>query len=214
MKGSFLNCPAGEICVNDEAGSVGMSWWVGEPDAQGIARLVGEADRYVTDNWLAAVHAGDCEVVPRATYGVRAVLVGGDQPEPESGQLEVTTIAKPINGYWADAVGDLDYYCTGDWSDCPNGDPDCPLGESCIEQWSPPNGIINFNDVAATVFAFQQAPGLTLPEVMWVDVHGSDSGVPIFDPPDHVANFADIGFIVAAFEGRPYPFSDPADCPN
>jgi hypothetical protein len=35
-----------------------------------------------------------------------------------------------------------------------------------------------------------------------------------FDPPNYVANFADVQFFVFAFQGLPYPFLDPADCPD
>jgi hypothetical protein len=56
-----------------------------------------------------------------------------------------------------------------------------------------------------------------MPDVSWVDLHGDDTGTPgseRFDPPNYVANFADIQFMTQAFQGLPYPFSDPADCPD
>ena len=173
--------------------------------------LVTEPFRKVSAAWPAVVHVGDCEIVPRAAYGVQAVETNGGA---ESARLEVFTIVRPDVNYWADGVGPLGDYCTGTWAECPNGDPDCPPGESCFEQWPPPEGITNFNDITAAVFAFQQAPGLTLPDVTWVDMHGDGGGSAADDPPNFILNFADIANIVAAFQGRPYPFSDPAQCPN
>ena len=49
---------------------------------------------------------------------------------------------------------------------------------------------------------------------MWVDMHGNDGGDAVADPPNFVPNFSDIAFITLAFQGRPYPFSDPAGCPD
>jgi hypothetical protein len=208
--------PSGENCVNDQAGSVGMTWWVGaeSPLGNGVHLLVSESFRRVSASWPAVVHVGDCEVVPQATYGVRAVNVDSGIVSDE---LLVSTAERPGANYCADCVGPLADYGTGDWAPCPNGDADCQPGESCVEQWAPPDGATNFDDITATVFLFQSVPGLTIPEVMWVDLHGNDSGTPgseMFDPPNYVANFADISAIVLAFQGRPYPFLDPADCPD
>ena len=49
---------------------------------------------------------------------------------------------------------------------------------------------------------------------MDVDLHGNGAGDAVNDPPNGVVNFADIGFMVLAFQGRPYPFSNPAGCPD
>jgi hypothetical protein len=53
-----------------------------------------------------------------------------------------------------------------------------------------------------------------VPDITWVDLHGDNGGDASVDPPQGAANFADISGIVAAFSGRPYPYSDPADCPD
>ena len=131
-------------------------------------------------------------------------------------------------------------FCTGNWAPCgdavcpqppftnvcdfgarmcadgftPCGDVVCLPGESCLEQWPPPDHAANFHDIAATVFTFQQIPGLTVPAVMWVDMHGDAGGNAKENPPNYVANFADIQQIVFAFKSWPYPFNDPADCPD
>jgi len=207
----------GESCVNDLAGSVGRSWWVGpaSPLGNDVHLLVSEPFRKVSADWPAVVHVGDCEVVPQATYAIRAVNTGtGDT----SGKLLVSTIDRPGPRYWADGVGSLAEYCTGSLAPCGGeGDPPCAAGEACIQQWPPPDGVTNFDDVTAALFAFQQAPGLTLPATMWVDLHGNGSGGEggeSFDPPNAVVNFSDMSFMVLAFQGRPYPFHDPADCPD
>jgi len=208
--------PTGETCVNDWSGSVGLSWWVGpeSPRDNAVHLLVSEPFRLVRADWPAVVHVGDCEVVPQAAYGVQAVEVGSGAA---SGELLVSTIARPGGRYWADGVGNLGESCTCTWTPCPNGAIDCPAGESCIRQWAPPDGVTNFDDVTATVFLFQSTSGLIVPHVSWVDMHGNDSGTPgseMFDPPNYAANFSDLQFIILAFQGRPYPFFDPADCPD
>lgn len=207
--------PTEDICVNDRSGSVGMIWWVGPPSPRGndVHLLVSEAFRRedLGSDWPAVVHVADCEVVPRAVYGVRAVDLETDEVTDE---LAIATAARPGGEYWADGVGSLNDYCTGNWAWCPNGDVDCPGGETCLEQWGLPDETTNFDDVTAAVFAFQRAPGLTVPNTMWVDMHGNDGGDAVADPPNFVPNFSDIAFITLAFQGRPYPFSDPAGCPD
>ena len=205
--------PTGQSCINDLSASVGKTWWIGpdSPEGNGVHLLVSEPFRQVSTSWPAVIQVGDCEIVPNATYGVRAANTATGALSDE---LSLATIARPGANYWADGVGPLGDYCTGTWAPCPNGVPDCPSGESCNPQWSPPDGATNFDDVTATVFLFQSAPGRTVPDVTWVDMHGDDGGDAMVDPPNYIANFADIQFIVLAFQGRPYPFLDPADCPD
>ena len=206
----------GQVCTNDQAASIGQIWWVGpeSPQDNDVHLLVTQPFREVSSAWPSVVHVGDCEVVPRATYGIRAVSVdtGG-----VSDELVAATIARPGSNHWADGVSALAKYCTGDWTPCPGGSVDCPPGESCLLQWGPPDGAANFDDVTATVFLFQSLPGLTVPDTRWVDMHGNSTGTPGsegFDPPNYVANFSDIQFMILAFQGRPYPFYDPGDCPD
>ena len=229
----------GETCVNDQAGSVGHSWWIGpeHPSANGVHLLVTEAYRKVSNAWPQVVQASDCEVVPIATFEVRAVSVGSGPPELESDAVEVSTTAKP-NHWWADCVGELGSYCTLSWTPC-TVDGDCALGscywtgwachtdancaggtdvcvggEVCIEIWPPADGFTNFQDVNAAVFTFSGLPTVMPTEVRNLDLHGNDAGNPKVDPPNQVVNFSDIANIVAAFEGRPYPYTDPVECPD
>ena len=237
--------PTGETCINDLPGSVGMTWWVGceSPLGNGVHLLVSEPFRKVSNAWPAEVHAGDCEVVPNAVYGVRAVDV---DTLDESDELEVDTTERPVLGSndarWGDGVRALRDYCTGNWAPCgadygaciagvcdPGNtsipdtaicvlgqcvDAPCPIGEACIQQWGLPDRVMNFDEITAMVFKFQSLPGKTVPDVRWVDLHGDDGGDANVDPPNFVINFSDIGFAVFAFQGRPYPWSDPADCPD
>ena len=205
----------GATCVNDHADSIGRTWWVGPEHptlANDVHLLVSEVGRKVSTDWPVVVYVADCEIVPVATYGLRATLVGSGPPERESDELRVSTIDKP-DGWWADCVGQLALYCTGNWAAC-TVDGDCPFGETCLEQWPPPDGFINFHDVTAAMFTFSGLPAVTTTGISNVDLHGNEGGDAGVDPPNYVVNFADIANIVGAFQGRPYPYSDPGDCPE
>jgi len=207
--------PSGEVCVNDHARSIGRRWWVGPASRLGndVHLLVSDAaSRRVSDAWPVVVHVGDCEIVPQAVYGVSSVDV---DTGAESGWLEIATAGKPADAYWADAVGPLGFYCGGFacGPPCdPTGDP-CPDEQPCLPDWPAADGVTDFDDIIAAVFVFERRPGRPAPELTRVDLHGDDDGSPAVDPPNYVINFADIQFIVLAFEQRPYPFSDPGDCP-
>ena len=98
------------------------------------------------------------------------------------------------------------------FADCPLPDEFC--GGACLEQWPPPDGMINFQDVTAAVLTFSLLPGLTITDVENLDLHGDAGGEPDWNPPNYVVNFADIANMVLAFQGRPYPYRAPADCPT
>ena len=119
--------------------STGMLGWVGEPDINGVSRIV---DQPVYREWPeAVVHVGDCEVVPVATYEIRATMDAELFSEP----LEVSTIAQPSPKMWGDCVGQLE-------------------GEA----WAGPNGVVNMDDIMAAVQRFQQHA--SAPHLTWVDV--------------------------------------------
>lgn len=80
------------------------------------------------------------------------------------------------------------------WGDC--------VGISNGTSWSPPNGVVNFNEVIAAVQAFQRQT--TAPPLPWIDVHDAI--------PNRLTNFADIQLLVMAFQGVPYPYSPPPPC--
>ena len=98
-------------------------------------------------------------------------------------------------------------------------DANCPVpgefcGADCIKQWPPPDGYINFNDVNAAVFTFSGLPTVTWTDVPNIDLHGDAGGDANVNPPNWIVNFNDIGLLVKAFQGQPYPYSDPAECPD
>ena len=119
--------------------AVGVLGWVGQPGENDVARFVGEP--FFSTDWPTVVHVADCEVVPVATYEIRATASGNTFAQP----LEVSTIAEPTPKKWADVVGSF-------------------LGA----QWEPPNGVVNMDDVMAAVQKFQQLP--SAPPMSYVDV--------------------------------------------
>ena len=113
--------------------------FVGAPDVNGISKIVAAP---VIRVWAEPViHAGDCEIVPRASYEVRATDGMGSEGSP----LIVPTIAKPGTKEWADTVGSLQ-------------------GGA----WTCPDGVVNANDFVAPLQKFQDLP--TAPHVSLVDV--------------------------------------------
>lgn len=191
--------------------STGVLGWVGAPDEHDVSRVVADPVYRVWGELV--INAGDCEIVPVATYALRAIVEGSPEGNPASysDPLLVETIAKPGVNYWADGVGILEPVCSTMLTPCADAS-ECLPGEVC-GVWGPPDGFINFNDVTAAVFAFQQAPGLAWPDTTRVDLHGDEFGNAIVDPPNYVVNFSDIQQMVLAFQANPYPYSDPADCP-
>ena len=110
--------------------SVGFLGWVGEPDEDGIARMVDEA--YFSTTWPARVHLGACEIVPAATYRVSATPDGVSFNDP----LLISTVAEPVPKKWGDCVGQF-------------------RGVT----WSPADGVANMDDIMAAVHCFQQTAG-------------------------------------------------------
>ena len=121
--------------------STGVVGWVGEPSEDHVARVV-DVPHY-SDAWPDVVHLGDCEIIPVATYGVRATGNGVIFSDP----LEVATITAPTDKWWGDVVG-----------------------ASVERGWTEPDGLVNMDDIMAAVQRFQQLPGA--PPMTWVDVDG------------------------------------------
>ena len=92
------------------------------------------------------VHIGACEIIPVASYAIRATPDGLTFSEP----FQVSTIALPTPPppkWWADIVG--------------------AKGET---GWSSPDGFVNMDDVQAAIQKFEGA--LDAPNWMCVDVDG------------------------------------------
>ncbi|UCE61718.1 MAG: hypothetical protein JSU63_08210, partial [Phycisphaerales bacterium] len=104
--------------------STGVLGWVGEPDANGVSRVVGEP--YFGNAWPDVVHIGDCQIIPVATYRVRSTMDGVIFSDP----LMLGTIERPDPWYYGDTVG-------------------IGLGQPAPFGFSVPNGIVNVNDVQA-----------------------------------------------------------------
>jgi len=203
------DCPGvANLCVAqgcEDSQSVGLKKWVGgfwDPSCEDedwtpngelctgelVARLVSTPlFRDWSENLL---HIGDCEIVPSATYEVRATMDGVTFSPP----LVVGTIHRPGLWQFGDAVG----VGTGALPPMPG--------------FTGPNGVVNVTDIQA----FQlTAQGDSSPSVhsTWVDLHGLGAG----SPPNFVLNVADIqrikfGFLGQIFTDVPEQL-DPADCP-
>ena len=208
----------------------------------GVRLLVTQSYRVVSDAWESPVIVADCEVVPTGVYDVVAVTVpGGNESDPFTAKAAekpdkfwadcVAPLDDHCTGNWRPCSGDADCPVCYNWlrgpTDPDNGssltpcttDADCDpattgefCGSTCILQWPPPDGFINFQDINAAVFTFSGLPTVTDTDVPNIDLHGGTD--PTNDPPDYLVNFNDIDLMVKAFAGWPYPYSDPGDCPD
>jgi hypothetical protein len=176
-------------------GDVGLVRWVDAPEemclldeCSFVSRL---SDTPVFRSWAEpVVHIGDCEIVPAATYEIRATPDGVVLTNP----FEVATIHKPGSRYYGDVVG----IGTGDLPPEPG--------------FTPPNRVVNVSDVQALLLTVQ---GPTTPSVhtTWVDLHGLDPGT----VPNYILNVSDLQRIIFGFEGQTYTETpgqlNPAGCP-
>ncbi len=105
---------------------VGVVGWVGEPDGDGVSRVVSET--FFSDSWPAWVHVGDCVIVPAADYAIRASVDGTFF----SDEVSISTINEPTPKKWGDVVG---FLSEGEWTE--------------------PNWVVNMDDVVAGVQRFQ-----------------------------------------------------------
>lgn len=163
----------------------GRRWWVaahqpGDPaDRFRLAAAPACADWSMAP---AAIHVGDCGIVPVAEYDVQAIhcTCDFDRELNYSAPVRVPTIYEPTPKKWADVVGGL-----------------------VAGSWTPPDGVVNFDDVVAALTRFQTpADGPPLP---WVDLHD--------EVPNGAANFGDVFLVVKGFQGQPYIFRSPPQCP-
>jgi len=178
--------------------------------------------------WADVIHVGDCEIVPQASYGIRAVDL---DTGAESEELIVSTIPRPAHGvyaWWADTVSWKANFCN---NGLPSGttcvtDADCGgTPGSCVLGWGPPNGFTAVDDILATLSVFSAfgpnpvspvgAGPMATPEV--ADITWADTGRNVLywysnSVPDSLSNMSDVQQIGLAFQGWPYPFYDPADC--
>jgi hypothetical protein len=173
-------------------GATGVLGWVGQPEEpvpdEYIARVVGSPVYRVWSESL--IHLGDCEVVPAATYLLRATTDG----VTFSDALELPTIHRPGALYYGDVVGE--------------GIGDLPP----LPGFTPPNGVVNVTDVQAYSLT-AQGDSTPSAHTTWIDLHGLGSG----SPPNFILNVSDLQRIKFGFQGTEYTGTPeqllPMDCP-
>jgi len=149
-----------------------VSGWVGVPDANDIAGL--EPDPVMRTWDEDTVFITGCGITPAATFELHPMIVGGTFLPP----ITLQTTPQPVDKFWGDIVGIF------------NG-----------VYWTVAQGVVNVDDVFATIRSFQQADGA--PEIPRTDVHPRE--------PNRVVNFNDALFVNFAFQGKTYPFGCPDD---
>jgi len=142
-----------QVTMASGPGSTGVVGWVGEPVELGcpdecsgdyISRVVGDP---VFRIWTeTSVNVSDCEIVPVATYELRAT--GGFNLF--SDPFTIPTIDQPGEKLWGDVVG-----------------------SNAFGSWDGPEGVVNFGDVQATILVFQQDENA--PPRFWTDVAPQDT---------------------------------------
>lgn len=165
-----------------------LFWWVGEPidrscrDENGnsipeqtctgslyLSRVVNTPVYRV---WAEdVIHVADCEIVPVATYTIQATEDGTTFLPAE----QFRTIDKPLGKHWGDVVG-----------------------ANTVDGWTPPNGIVNVNDIYAVIAVFEHHSNA--PHKTWVDVSSSSDG----QAPNGLINVADLINVVVACGGASY----------
>jgi hypothetical protein len=168
----------------------GCKMWVGEPfevseqsgDPRGAPapRFTGanfQATPYCAD-WGAInlLHLFDDEIVPNALYHVKSIDCECD-PSNEADYSPALVIT------------------TSKWGDL--------VGECAVTPCTPPDGTVDFVDIAAIVDKFKNLPA--------APIKARTDIAP--DLPDRIIDFTDIPSVVEAFRGLPYPYDGPSGCP-
>ena len=116
-----------------------------------------------------------CEITPAATFELHPMISGGTFLPP----ITLKTTPRPSGGkFWGDIVG----FFNGIY-------------------WSPAQGVVNVDDVFATIKTWQQADGA--PAITRTDVEPQEL--------NRVVNFNDVLFVNFAFRAQSYPFGCPDD---
>ncbi|UCE59357.1 MAG: hypothetical protein JSU63_18185 [Phycisphaerales bacterium] len=190
--------PDDGLCVEHPA--VGFVGWVSEPfdpscqtgpgapeegpcaRVDNVARVV---DTPVYRAWPEGlVFIGDCEILPVATFAMRATIDGVVFSDP----LEVGTISRPSPQHFGDTVG-----------------------ENIGEGYTPPQGVVNVSDVQAYLVCAAGLPGA--PHLTQVDLHGLGEGcIPNYILNVSDLQFILFGLEGRCFDESPQ-YRDPSDCP-
>jgi len=190
---------------------VGSTWWVQAPQEEPLGCLpgpCGPTDQFARVDasphfqvWdLSTLHIGDCEMVPVATYEVRACLPpdGTICSDPLTiGTIEQPFIAPGFRGNYGDVVGAV-------LEDPPS-----------FFYFTPPDGFTNVVDIVGYTKTKQNYGTANTPQThpTWVDLHGPGDG----NPPQYILNVADLGQIKKAFGGDAWTDDpgnmNPGECP-
>jgi hypothetical protein len=198
--------PGSGVCIqHPDVGTAGP-WWAQAPQQEQLGCLPGPCG---DGDWFARVdatpyfhtwpqttlHIGDCEMIPVATYLIRACL----PPDGTvcSDALTIGTIEQPLvspgfRGNYGDVAGTV-------------------VGSA----FSPPDGFTNVVDVSAYILTKQNYGTANTPQThpTWVDLHGLGAG----NPPQYILNVSDLGQILKAFAGDAWTDDPgnltPAQCP-
>ncbi|MGB2984342.1 MAG: lectin like domain-containing protein [Phycisphaerae bacterium] len=165
------------------AGLVGESWWVGPPEE------VSEGEGLGT--FLAAPLQCDEHYTDWSTYGTIHVYHEGIVP---GGAYEVRTLGESRNVAGVSHRSPPLVVGTNLWGDVVT-DSAPPCG--------PPNGIVDFNDIASVVDKFRDLPGA--PSKLLADIGP--------DRVDGIVDFEDIPLTVDAFRHLPLTYEVPPACP-
>lgn len=199
--------PGSGTCIEHPNVGTAGPWWVQAPQQEQLGCQpgpCGDEDWFARvdaapyfDTWtLTTLHIGDCEIIPVATYEIRACL------PPDglvcSDPLTIGTIPQPfISPGFRGNFGDV-------------------VGAVVGTQFSPPDGIGNIGDVSAYIQTAQNYGTANTPQThpTWVDLNGLGPG----QPPQYILNVADLGQILKALQGNEWTDDpgnlNPGDCPS
>ncbi len=213
--------PGSGTCVeHPDVGTAGP-WWVQAPQQEQLGCLPGpcgdedwfarvDASVHLQTWALSTLHVGDCEMIPVATYEVRACRPpDGTECNPP---LTIGTIAQPFvspgfRGNYGDVVGPV--------AEDPPG----------YFYFTPPDGFTNINDVTAYILTKQNYGTVNTPRThpTWVDLHGLGDGnppqppPPNGNPPNYILNVSDLAQIKKALVGDAWTGDpgnmNPQECP-
>ena len=125
------------------------------------------------------LHVGDCQVIPVATYEIRAC-------EPPDGAvcgdpLRIATVNQSfvtptVRAHFGDVAG---------------------APQAAGAPYEPPDGFTNVTDLQAIQSCLVRFPGAQLPQVhvTWADLHGPGIGT----PPNYFCNVSDMQMFLKAF---------------
>lgn len=175
------DCDSGETGPCVEHPDVRSTWWVQAPQEEPLGCLpgpCGPTDQFArvdaafhSQVWnLTTLHIGDCEIVPIATYEIRACF------PPEgllcSDPLTIGTIEQPFispgfRGNYGDVAGNV-------------------VGT----EFAPPDGVANIVDVSAYQLTTQNYGTANTPQThpTWVDLNGLGAGQPPQSSQKHFAS--------------------------